>query len=142
LALKNNEENQLVLPSIVEAAAWLELASSWDSEGNYDASPSMKKNLGLAYMNIVRNKEQSGFPFVEDVFGVSDMHRRNWWSGELTSGGETGDSWKGWATIRWTEEWGAFLNLDASKSEPGYHQVKSIYETVMTSSRYKSSARG
>jgi hypothetical protein len=120
-----------VLPSIVEAAAWLELATSWDVEGNHNISPSMKKNLGLAYMNIVRSKEDK-FPQVQDIFGSgNDQQHNNWWSGEPFAS----DSWKAWATVRWKEEWGYFLDLESAKEEPGYEQVKAIYETVMKASR-------
>jgi hypothetical protein len=140
LALK--EAQSRVLPSIAESAAWLELASSWDDK-HLSTSPSMKKNLGLAYMNIVRNKESDHFPLVQDIFvgdgGNTNSTRHNWWSGSST---EEGDNWKGWATIRWKEEWGSFLTIESSKFEPGYDQVKSIYESVMQSSRSKANSRG
>ena len=118
LALKENErsthntKSRGVFPSIVEAAAWLELASSWDERPIQDSA--MKKNLGLAYMNIVRSKESVRFPFVEDIFDVrgnttqieedgSDIgggkkHRHNWWTKDYQN--EDG-KWKEWATIRW-----------------------------------------
>lgn len=130
MALTNNDDTQDVLLSIAEAAAWLELASSLDTQVNHNASPSMKKNLGLAYMNIVRSKEVK-FPFVENIFRTDQNHYRNWWSREL------GD-WKSWATNRWKEEWGTFLALDSAKEEPGYDQVKAIYDTVMATSSKKS----
>jgi hypothetical protein len=56
----------MTLPSVVEAAAWLELAQSWDMK-TYARLSSMKKNLGLAYMNIVRSKD-ARFPNNEDIF--------------------------------------------------------------------------
>ncbi|KAL3790678.1 hypothetical protein HJC23_009778 [Cyclotella cryptica] len=134
LALKNNGHSQLVLPSIVEAAGWLELASSWDTEGEYKTSPPMKKNLGLAYMNMVRSKETVKFPFVTDIFDVDDRHYHNWWRQNLmTTQVEYDESWKAWATSRWKEEWELFLKLDSSKTEQGYDQVKSMYDAVMGS---------
>lgn len=139
LALKNNDGTQRVLPSIAEAAAWLELASIWDVEGNHGTSPSMKKNLGLSYMNIVRSKEGE-FPLVQDIFNTNEDYRRNWWP---VSSANDGNDWKAWATIRWKEEWGSFLEMDSAKGEPGYEQVKAIYEAVMTSSiRGSSSSAG
>ena len=139
-----NDNGQRVLPAIVEAAAWLELASSWDEHYRIP-SPSMKKNMGLAYMNIVRSKEPGGFPFVQDIFNVGEndnetnaiqkWHRRNWWTG-ASKGGD--DNWKLWATTRWQEEWGAFLNLESSKAEPDYSQIKSIYLSVTKLSTSKS----
>jgi len=155
LALKENErsthniESHGVFPSIVEAAAWLELASSWDERLTQESA--MKKNLGLAYMNIVRSKEYVRFPFVKDIFDVRDNatqieedgsnigggknHRHNWWTKDLQN--ENG-KWKEWATIRWREEWEAFLGLESSKADPSYSQIKNIYDAVMNSSRAKS----
>ena len=136
-----------MLPSLVESAAWLELASSWD-EAYSNPSPSMKKNLGLAYMHIVRNQEQGGFPYVEDIFDVSygnttrgdsqKPHRHNWWTKKTDN---LDDSWKGWATTRWQEEWGTFLKIESSRAEPGYDQVKSIYQSVMKASSSKANSR-
>jgi hypothetical protein len=65
------------LTSIAEAAAWLELAQSWD-EDTYASQSSLKKNLGLAYLNIVRSKDTGRFPIVDDIFiekRNSAMHR-------------------------------------------------------------------
>ena len=146
LALKDNEHSTMkkshsILPSIAEAAAWLELAGSWD-KGTYSEQSSMKKNLGLAYMNIVRSPEQ--LPVVEDIFDVglndSRQHRSNWWR-EASRGGGNHNDWKSWATTRWREEWEAFLGMESSKAEPGYAQIKQIYDTVMNSSRSKASSR-
>jgi hypothetical protein len=132
LALKNNVDTQMILPSIAEAAAWLELASVWDVEGNHSTSPSMKKNLGLSYMNIVRSKEAE-FPLVKDIFNANEDYRRNWWPASAVN-----DDWKAWATIRWKEEWASFLELDSAKGDPGYDQVKAIYDAVMISTRGRS----
>lgn len=140
LALKQDAHSgsvmppKVVLPSIAEAAAWLELAQSWNTK-TYARQSSMKKNLGLAYMNIVRSKDVR-FPKVEDIFGDDNggegrRHRQNWWKG--VSDGD--DNWKTWATTRWKSEWEAFLELDSSKAEPGYMQIKNIYESVVNSSR-------
>ncbi|KAL3793179.1 hypothetical protein ACHAW5_001407 [Stephanodiscus triporus] len=122
------------LPSIAEAAAWLELAQSWDKD-TYARQSSMKKNLGLAYMNIVRSKDTGNFPIIENIFGDSNQHRRNWWTGA------SDDNWKEWATHLWKAEWETFLSLESSKAEPGYMQIKNIYESVMNSSRAKSNLR-
>lgn len=150
LALK---ENDRVLPSIAEAAAWLELAGSWDKD-TFETQSSMKKNLGLAYMNIVRSKESGSFPIVEDIFdnvranddGQNETdavesggrrHMQNWWTEETN--GES-SAWKEWATIRWREEWEVFLGLESAKTEPGYSQIKNIYDLVMNSSQAKANS--
>jgi hypothetical protein len=131
LALRDN--NQLsTLQSIAEAAAWLEFVQSWDKD-TYRHHSSMKKNLGLAYMHIVRSKGIR-FPVVEDIFDDGrDEHRRHWWK-------EDDDhSWKEWATHRWKSEWETFLRLESSKTEPGYLEIRNIYDIVMRSSRAKES---
>lgn len=137
LALKQDgrQGGGITLPSIAEAAAWLELAQSWDFE-TYARLSSMKKNLGLAYMNIVRSKDE-GYPNIEDIFGDHSNvdgrpHRQNWWKGGVPDGD---DNWKTWATKRWKSEWETFLHLDSSMAEPGYMQIKNIYESVVNSSR-------
>jgi hypothetical protein len=68
LALKQNERpgSGMTLPAVVEAAAWLELAQSWDMK-TYARLSSMKKNLGLAYMNIVRSND-AHVPNIEVIF--------------------------------------------------------------------------
>jgi hypothetical protein len=96
------------LHSVAEAAAWLEVAIFLDKQlGN---SPSIQKNLGLAYMNIVRSKEDH-FPVIEDIFGskIKIGYRKNWWVGS------NGDDWKKWATIQWQESWGNFLQIDSAR---------------------------
>jgi len=115
-----------VLPSIVESALWLVIATSWDKD-TYAEQSSMKKNLGLAYMNMVRSKESTNFPIVDDIFDYNN--ETNWWSSESN---EYND-WKEWASTRWRYEWEAFLGLESSKSEPGYLQIKQIYDSVMGS---------
>ena len=146
LALGDNYSNT-TLPSIVEAVAWLELASSWD-ETNFRGKPSMYKNKGLAYMNIVRSKDLS-FPIVEvfsgieangggDLNGRTDgYYKANRWTPES----KEDNTWKEWATTRFIEEWKAFLSLEASKKEPDFVQIKSIYEQVHKSSRARSNNR-
>lgn len=131
LDLALRDTNQLsALQSIAEAAAWLEFVQSWDID-TYGHHSSMKKNLGLAYMHIVRSRGIR-FPVVEDIFDDGrEEHRRNWWTDDDKS------SWKEWATHRWKSEWEMFLRLESSKTESGYAEIKNIYDIVMRSSRAK-----
>ncbi len=131
--LKKDQNQARVLSSIVEAAAWLEMAISWDDVN--PPPPPMRKNLGLAYMYMVRSFEGGGFPFVDDIFhaggdndGSNQHHRHNWWTRKNE---EEDKNWKQWATLRWKEEWGSFLELDSSRAVPGYDQVKMIYDAVL-----------
>ena len=99
-----------------------------------------KKNMGLAYLNIVRSKEEI-FPVVENIFGgIEGAVAVDSWATESEM--RERNSWKEWATKRWREEWETFLSLDQSKSEPGYEQIKNIYNAVMDSSSEKAKMRG
>lgn len=116
-----------VLSSIAEAAAWLEVATSMDEK--LDNSPSMKKNLGLAYMNIVRSSE-SNYPNLEDIFGSISNDTKHFRFGPNNS-----EDWKSWATRQWQRSWGEFLEIDSAQEEADYHSVKQIYESVMKASQ-------
>lgn len=139
LALKDEsgKPSSEALQSIAEAAAWLEYASSLDEQLTRQSS--MKKNLGLAYMNVVRSKESGALPFVEDLFGIGGAETPRDDDGPTSYWFANDDdvNWKEHATIRWREEWEAFLRLDSSKADPSYSQVKNIYEAVMQSSQAK-----
>ena len=124
IALKGSQTQALL--SIAEAAAWLEVASSLDER--LENSPSMKKNLGLAYMNIVRSKENH-LPIVDDIFGYINNETKHVWVGQ------NDEDWKAWATNQWQRTWGQFLEIDSAREEPDYFIVKQIYESVMKSSR-------
>jgi len=66
LSLSSGQQPQ-TLHSLVEAVVWLEVAISLDKKLAKSPSMPMQKNLGLAYMNIVRSKE-TNFPIVDDIF--------------------------------------------------------------------------
>ena len=129
MSIKNEGSDRRTLPSIVEATAWLELLASHDEE--LASSPSLKKNLGLAYMKIVQSKElnsSSPLPVVEDIFdGTGNtpfMHplKKYWWTEE------SGIDCKAWASERWKVVWGEFLDMDGAKTLPDYGQIKAIYQ--------------
>jgi len=118
---RGSEAVQPLLRSLAEAAAWLELASANDEEGKEGSRPAIKKNLGLAYMHMVRNKEHGvniSLPKLVAVFsdaGMSELIkpvREIWWNDD----GKEGD-WKTWASLRWSEAWKEFLELDG-ENEP------------------------
>jgi hypothetical protein len=123
IALKGQHAQALI--SIAEAAAWLEVATTLDEK--LDNSPSMKKNLGLAYMSIVRSKENH-FPIVDNIFGEHNETKYVWV-------GPNGEDWKAWATKKWQQSWSQFLEMNSAQDEPDYLTVKQIYESVMVSSR-------
>ena len=148
LAIGDTSRSNTTLPALVESVAWLELASSWD-EANFRGKPSMYKNKGLAYMNIVRSEDLS-FPIVDDLFsgieaknggelnGRTDRYgKTNWWTPESNDD----NTWKDWATTRFIEEWKTFLSLEASKKEPDYNQIESIFNQVHGLSHARSNNR-
>ena len=96
--------------------------------------------MGLAYLNIVRSKDEI-FPVVEEIFNGMEgaIAVENW---VTESEMRERNSWKEWATTRWREEWQTFLSLDQSRSEPGYEQIKNIYNAVMNSSGKRAKTRG
>ena len=118
------------LPSLAEAIAWIEIARINDEMVSKSAS--VWKNLGLGYMSIVRNKENS-IPGMVDIFKgsensfLADSLKDVWWD-------RVGDvnEWKSWSTRRWSDTWGSFLKIDKAKEDPSYRNVKSIYDSVMS----------
>ncbi len=128
LAVSNDSTDPSNLKSIVEACAWLEAARLNDDISN--ESPAIWKNLGLAYMNMVRNNEES-FPDVTNLFEDTtnaffiESLKEFWWS--------RGDriDWKGWSSVQWKRVWGHFLDMDAARNDPSFEQIKSIYNSVL-----------
>lgn len=123
------------LKSIVEASAWLEAARLNDDISN--DSPAIWKNLGLAYMNIVRNDEIT-FPSVKDLFKGTEnsflfenVKKEVWWDENNTK------DWKAWASIRWQRSWGRFLEIPSAKDDQSYEKVKDIYDLVLDSIKKK-----
>lgn len=137
------------MKSLIEAAAWLELAVYRDEKNS--ASNGLKKNLGLAYMYMVRNKEIPDGQLLGntalDIFGRTTSstgrsgnisfvpHNHFLWkkppkaSKKKSSG--TAKSWKTMATTKWQFWWEKFLDEDDAERDSGYEEVKDLYEKVM-----------
>lgn len=117
-----------VLKSLVDAAAWLEMVSIIDAES---VTPALKKNLGLAYMHMVRNKELKNeyMPDIDDVFAKAGwnitkvLETKGWNQAK-------GREWKIWASSQWNKTWGEFLSMPGAEDDGSYDQVKEIYEAV------------
>lgn len=138
---KNGDEivtNSTTLDSIVDAAAWLELALAKDDMTS--RSHSVKKNLGIAYLHMVRNKEAHGInhpPLLRNIFGTNftkiGSNPHPLW--RKTKAWREKDPWKTWASGKWSKAWRDFLKMEGAKDDPGYEQIKSIYDQVMASAR-------
>ena len=128
LAVSQRESGLPLLKSLIDAAAWLETVSLSDS---LSVTPSLKKNLGIAYMHMVRNKEPGNelLPKVEDVFADAGwnltmvLDRKSWHDGNTRD-------WKNWASVKWNETWGEFLSMPRAKDDASYHQVEQIFKAV------------
>ena len=128
MAVSLDKSNISKLKSVVEACAWLEVARVNDEISTNN--PGIWKNLGLAYMTMVRSEEKV-FPKVSNLFQhtenshLLDSISNIWWDEENK------EEWKTWSSTRWEKMWGHFLKMDGAKTDPSYDQVKSIYETVL-----------
>jgi len=118
------------LKSIVEGGAWLDAARLNDDIAN--DSHALWKNLGLAYMNIVRNSETT-FPTIRNLFNntensfIMESIDDAWWNKDPSI------DWKQWSSSQWEKTWGHFLGMEKAKNDPSYEQVKAIYDQVLTS---------
>jgi hypothetical protein len=134
LAVSRDESNSPKLKAIAEAGAWLEAARLNDDITN--DYPAIWKNLGLAYMNIVRANEKT-FPNVKNLFintensFLFESLRGVWWNKNEDK------DWKGWASIRWEETWAHFLGMETAKTDQSFEQVKTLYNSVLQSVKGK-----
>jgi hypothetical protein len=141
LAVTEDEFNpDAHLLSLLESAYWLEISRLNDDYAA--ASPSVYRNLGLAYMHIVRshaNKStaQRLFPMVADIFvrtnnSLMSQKVREIWYNSTSSRGKT-SGWKDWASTRWDQTWGYYLQMSEAKNDSAYQQIYDIYHTVHSS---------
>ncbi len=135
LAITADKTEGSKLKSIAEAGAWLEAAKLNDDMTKN--SPATWKNLGLAYMNLVRSRETK-FPELENVFKhtanqflIESVTDKIWWSTK----NEDNMDWKSWSSMKWESSWGHYMKMDDAKKDPSFQQIKSIYETVLESVR-------
>ena len=132
------------LDRLLRAAAWLELSVNLDD----GLKTSVLKNLGLAYMHVVRDKRalpgrRAGLaPLAAWAVSLDEARRA-----ALASRGENSSlvpaarnvvpdeafpdgGWKTWASDRFQTNWGLFLKREDATADASYASIKSIYETV------------
>jgi hypothetical protein len=125
------------LLSLLDAAFWLEISRLNDKYAA--SSPSLYRNLGIAYMHIVRctvNDDRASkiFGNVTDIFegtSNSQMTKRvykAWFSFESPQEKTLG--WKSWASTRWNESWSHYLHMDQAEKDSAYAQIHRIYHMV------------
>jgi hypothetical protein len=135
IAVKENESgtgNGLVVPSLAEACAWLELAMINDESSAQ--SPPLWKNLGLGYLHLVKSKE-TNIPILSDLLDPNatsflGVDMQVWWDGDSKN-------WKTWASNRWQIAWSHYLGMKDAKSDESFEAVKSLYDAVMQATNPK-----
>jgi len=141
LAIAQEKDGRSVLKSFVEASAWMEVAKLNDDMTMN--SVAIWKNLGLAYMHIVRSNEvgtHSSFPLVENIFSDTNNSflmneiKYFWWNETNINN----NGWKEWSSNMWKQNWGHFLTMESAKIDSNYESVKQIYDAVMKSTNNKS----
>ena len=109
---------------LIEAAGIMEMAVLKDelAVDNY----SLDKNLGLAYMHMVRSKGET----IEK--GLRNLE-------SMTFAGENfldaldflhDEEWKGFATNRWAATWKKFLAHEDARKDASYEAIQKIYSAV------------
>lgn len=138
-----------LLKTLVESAAWLELATSLDMNGYSNQNPSLYKNLGIAYLHMVRMKfgdhRERPLPVLENIFNITydyDDEEFNplWLSGQESElyWNSRKQNWKIWASSMWQKSWKTFLyDVQESKNDHSYEQIEAIYLQVMKNSNRK-----
>mmetsp|Transcript_22145 Transcript_22145/g.33237 ORF Transcript_22145/g.33237 Transcript_22145/m.33237 type:complete len:792 (+) Transcript_22145:73-2448(+) len=124
----NNVSGQLL--ALFESAVWMEYVKLNDVE--HSLTPGLVKNLGLAYMHIVRSKTSTNFAEIENALKNPEMGGVDLLEGmsDLLPSHEEID-WKTWASRRWNLSWGEFLRMNGAEMDSSYASVKNIYNGVM-----------
>ena len=133
-----SQKNLTTLDAVVEAIAWLELVLGKDKSSLQN--PSLKKNLGLAYMHVVRNKEEHGKnnpPLLRNIFGsnftkIGTKTHPLW---RKTKQWKENEHWKTWASSKWKDSWSDFLEMEEAMRDPDYKKIRQIYDQVMISTQ-------
>jgi hypothetical protein len=93
------------------------------------------KNLGLAYMTMIREQKEdvmdtSVFVSVLQYEGMDGMATLE---GSFVPVGTGAEEWKAFATNRWAELWQKFLTTPGAEDDPSYASIKNIVEQVFAS---------
>ena len=125
---KATQEGAVCSVCLIEAVYFLESAVYLENSRNNTVPTYLLKNLGLAHVHLIQNKEiseQSLKPPIIDFF--SSLKHIPWPAKE----------WKAWSSDRFLFAWGSFLRRKDAKSDPQYKVVKDMYSQA-TKGRRKS----
>ena len=113
------------LASVLRAAAILEDAMAHQLEDNVTVLPSTFKNLGLAYVKLVRSQQR--LP-AEDPWPVIPQHE------ELSPQEKDEAVFRVAASQRVLETWGQFITTPEAKADAGYQTIVQVVNILRTAS--------
>jgi len=119
-ALAKGAGQKGTLKAIIEAAWWIEHVVAMDKRHGF----AHYKNLGLAYMNLVRTKE------FDDTVPLSGF-RGGLVVPNVTFPWPEGANWKSWASTRFVECWTTFVEHKDAIYDSQYEMVKGILNQVL-----------
>jgi hypothetical protein len=121
----------------MQAAAWLEAAVRCDSSRSPGVPAAWLKNLGLAYMQLVRDSTDPRVPSLLERDPLQAHHLLPWHVvadgnsvSTTTSGSSSGSGWKDAASKRFVEAWGLFLQHKDAAADSQFETVQRIYAAV------------
>jgi hypothetical protein len=123
IAVAEADRTPKEIAAMLYGAVLGETALTWGAEdGDSPAAASLLKNLGIAYMNMVRSAT---------VMRLENLPRLpNGGSSDLLPWGLNGSSWKDRASSRFLEMWGSFLQHPDAKDDPDYGRISEIYNLI------------
>jgi len=126
------------MDALVLVAGIMEFSIKHDQHTN-DRSHATWKNLGLAYMNMIR--EQGGEEFRAGVFAdFLEFEGKDGLvllEGGWVPVGSVGADWKTFVTTRWAEAWKKFLTMEGANTDPSYPNIKNILDHVFSAAGKK-----
>ncbi|KAG5193112.1 hypothetical protein JKP88DRAFT_240753 [Tribonema minus] len=130
------EQAPQALEPLLQAAAWLEVAARRDAAR--DTPAHTLKNLGLAYMHLVRCKaappDARRLPrFASDPLDAAALlpwAESSAAAAALDGGSTAAEPWKALAARRFEAAWGAFLQHPEAVNDAQYGVVRAMYDQV------------
>ena len=115
------------LDALVEITAIYEMILKYDVFNN-DKDFGLYKNLGLAYMHMVRSDNTLEFRRREGLFLIEGMDIFDDLGENFPS--KLAKDYKDYASLRWGEVWKQFLAMEGSENDGSYATVKTLIERI------------
>ena len=120
-----SDQDETAARIIAEAAFWLEVAAALDPR----PGPSVFKNLGLAYMNLVRSKVTRSWTEMMPRYAAFGRAAVDVPVNVFHSAERDGDI-SAWCSVRFLRSWETFLAHAQARGDGQYDAVRTIYEQV------------